>query len=71
MKLRMILTAIVGFVHLGERYENRPRRGYIRPYRDFEYRGNFDDLGDVDQNIGSIKLKKPPPLREKLTWKLT
>jgi hypothetical protein len=43
--------------HRGERYENRPRRGYIRPYRDFENRGDFDDLGDVDRNLGSIKLK--------------
>jgi hypothetical protein len=34
--------------HRGERYENQPRRGHIRPYRDFEYRGDFDDLGDVD-----------------------
>ncbi|XP_061975771.1 uncharacterized protein LOC133697309 [Populus nigra] len=30
--------------HRGERYENRPRRGHIRPHRDFEYRGDFDDL---------------------------
>ena len=59
MKLRMILTTIVGFVHLGERYEKRPRRGHIRPHRDFEYRGDFDDLGDVDRNLGSIKLKIP------------
>jgi len=43
--------------HKGERYENRPRRGHIRPHRDFEYRGDFDDLGYVDQNLGSIKLK--------------
>jgi hypothetical protein len=49
----------VGFVHLGERHENWPRRGHIRPHRDFEYRGDFDDLGDVDQNLGSIKLKIP------------
>ena len=28
--------------HRGERYENRPRRGHIRPHRD------FDDLGDID-----------------------
>ena len=28
--------------HRGERYENQPRRGHIRPHRD------FDDLGDVD-----------------------
>jgi len=48
MKPRMILTVVVGSVHRGERYENRPRRGHIRPYRDFEYRGDFDDLGDVD-----------------------
>ena len=54
MKPRMILTAIVGFVHIGERYENRPRRGHIRPHRDFEYRGDFDDLGDVDRNLGNI-----------------
>jgi len=43
----------------GEKYENRPRRGYIRPLMDFEYRGDFDDLGDVDRNLGSIKLKIP------------
>jgi hypothetical protein len=43
--------------HREERYENRIRRGHIRPHRDFEYRGNFDDLGDVDRNLGSIKLK--------------
>ena len=41
----------------GERYENWPRRGHIRPHRDFEHRGDFDDLGDVDRNLGSIKLK--------------
>jgi hypothetical protein len=45
--------------HRGERYENQLRRGHIRPHRDFEYRGNFDDLGDVDRNLGSIKLKIP------------
>jgi hypothetical protein len=45
-------------VDIGERGDlNRPRRGHIRPHRDFEYRGDFDDLGDVDQNLGSIKLK--------------
>jgi len=43
----------------GERYENRPRRGHIQPLRDFEYRGVFDDLGDVDRNLGSVKLKTP------------
>jgi hypothetical protein len=43
--------------HKGERYENRPMRGHIRPHRDFEYRKDFDDLGDVDQNLDSIKLK--------------
>jgi hypothetical protein len=43
--------------HRGERYENRSRRGHIRPHRDFEHRGDFDDLGDIDQNLGSIKLK--------------
>ena len=41
----------------GERYENRPRRGHIRPHRDFDHRGDFDDLGDIDRNLGSIKLK--------------
>jgi len=43
--------------HRGERYENRSRRGHIRPYRDFKHRGDFDDLGDIDRNLGSIKLK--------------
>jgi hypothetical protein len=43
--------------HRGERYENRSRRGHIQPYRDFEHRGDFDDLGDIDQNLGCIKLK--------------
>ena len=43
--------------HRGERYENRPMRGYIWPHKDFEYRGYFDYLGDVDRNLGSIKLK--------------
>jgi hypothetical protein len=33
--------------HRGERYENQPRRGHIRPHRDFEYKGDFDELGDV------------------------
>jgi len=47
----------VGFVHIGERGENQPMRGHIWPHRDFEYRGDFDDLGDVDRNLGSIKLK--------------
>ena len=56
MKSRMILTAIVGFIHIGEKYENQPRRRHIRPYSDFEYRG---DLGDVDRNLGNIKLKIP------------
>jgi hypothetical protein len=45
--------------HRGERYENRSRRGHIRPHRDFEHRGDFDDLGDIDRNLGSIKLKIP------------
>jgi hypothetical protein len=35
-------------MHRGERYENRPRRGHIRPHRDFKYRVDFDDLGDVN-----------------------
>jgi len=39
--------------HRGERYENRSRKGHIRPHRD------FDDLGDIDRNLGSIKLKIP------------
>jgi hypothetical protein len=43
--------------HRVERYENRSRRGHIQPYRDFEHRGDFDDLGDIDQNLGCIKLK--------------
>jgi hypothetical protein len=34
--------------HRRERYENRSRRGHIRPHRDFEHRGDFDDLGDID-----------------------
>jgi hypothetical protein len=38
-----------------ERYENRSRRGHIRPHRNFEHRGDFDDLGDIDRNLGSIK----------------
>jgi hypothetical protein len=41
--------------HRGERYKNRLRRGYIRPHRDFEYRGDFNDLGDIDRNLGTIK----------------
>jgi hypothetical protein len=45
--------------HKRERYENRPTRRHIRPHSDFEYRGDFDDLGDVDRNLGSIKLKIP------------
>jgi len=45
--------------HRGERYENRSRRGHIRPHRDFEHKGDFDDLGDIDRNLGSIKLKIP------------
>jgi len=33
-------------------------RGHTRPYRDFEYRGDFFyDLCDRDRNLGSIKLK--------------
>jgi len=43
--------------HRGERYENRLRRGHIRPYRDFEHKGDFDDLGDIDRNLSCIKLK--------------
>jgi len=45
--------------HMRERYENWSRRGHIRAHRDFEHRGDFDDLGDIDQNLGSIKLKIP------------
>jgi hypothetical protein len=45
--------------HRGERYENRSRRGHIRPHRDFEHIGDFDDLRDIDRNLGSIKLKIP------------
>ena len=43
--------------HRNDLYEARPRRGRIRPDRDFGHRRNFDDLGDVDRNLGSIKLK--------------
>ena len=39
--------------HRVERYEKRPMRGLIRPHR------NFDDLGDVDHNLGSIMLTIP------------
>ena len=45
--------------HRNELYEARPRRGTIRPDRDSGHRKNFDDLGDVDRNLGSIKLKIP------------
>jgi len=45
--------------HRGKSYENRSRRGHIRPHRDFEHRGDFYDLGDIDRNLGSIKLKIP------------
>jgi len=41
----------------GERYENRSRRGHIRPHRDFKHRGDFDNLGDIDRNLVGIKLK--------------
>ena len=40
-------------------YKARPRSGRIRLDRDFRRRRNFDDLGDVDQNLGSTKLKIP------------
>jgi hypothetical protein len=43
--------------HMRERCENHLRRGHIRPHRYFEYKGDFDDLGDGDQNLGSNKLK--------------
>jgi hypothetical protein len=43
--------------HRNDLYEARPRRGRIRPDRDFGHRRNFDDLGDADRNMGSIKLK--------------
>jgi len=33
--------------HRGERYKNQPKRGYIWPHRDFEYREDFDELGDI------------------------
>jgi hypothetical protein len=42
--------------HRGERYKNRSRSGHIRPHRDFEHTGDFDDLGDIYRNLGSIKL---------------
>jgi len=45
--------------HRGDIYENWPRRGHIWPHKDFEYRGDFYDLGEVDRNLGSIKLKIP------------
>jgi hypothetical protein len=48
IKPRMILTVVGGHTHRGERYENQLRRGYIRPHKYFEYRGDFDHLGDVD-----------------------
>ena len=32
-------------------------RGDIFGHRDFEHRGDFDDLGEIDRNLGSIKLK--------------
>jgi hypothetical protein len=45
--------------HRNDLYKARPRRGRIRPDRDSGHRRNFDDLGDVDQNLGNIKLKIP------------
>ena len=42
-----------------ELYETWPMRGRIQPNRDSRHRQGFDDLGDVDQNLGSIKLKIP------------
>jgi hypothetical protein len=34
--------------HMGKRYENRPRSRHIWPHRDFEHKGDFDHLRDVD-----------------------
>jgi hypothetical protein len=45
----MILTMVVGSVHIGERGMRIDQGGgHIRPHRDFEHRGDFDDLGDID-----------------------
>jgi hypothetical protein len=45
--------------HRNDLYEARPSMGRIRPDMDSGHRSNFDNLGDVDQNLGSIKLKIP------------
>jgi hypothetical protein len=45
--------------HRNDLDEARPRRARIQPDRDSGHRRNFDDLGDVDRNLGSIKLKIP------------
>ena len=44
--------------HKGERYKKRPRRGHILNLGIMSIK-NFDDLGNVDQTLGSIKLKIP------------
>jgi hypothetical protein len=45
--------------HRNDLYEVWPMRGKIRSDRDSGHRTNFDDLGDVYRNLGSIKLKIP------------
>jgi hypothetical protein len=65
MKSRMILTVVMGSVHIGERGMRIGQGGEIFDHIDrnirphFEHRGDFDDLGDIDRNLGSIKLKIP------------
>ena len=44
-------------IYRNDLYEARPMRGGIRPDMDSGHRRNFDDLGDLHRNLGSIKLK--------------
>jgi hypothetical protein len=45
--------------HKNDLYEARPMKGRIQPDRNSGHKRNFDDKGDVDQNLDSIKLKIP------------
>ena len=56
--------------HRNDLYKAQPIRGRIRLDKDSGHKRNFDDFGDVNQNLGSIKLKIQH-LREKLILKLS
>ena len=46
--------------HRNDLYKSQKNKESSRPWAKFGSKGNFDDMGDLDRNLGSIKLKIPP-----------